>query len=107
MLILSREQNPVVKARAAKLQMEVLHHIRDKFPALDEWRIANGLEWAEIGYVGNDMNNLDLKACGMSFAPADAHPDICAISAMVLKKSGGNGALRELSEFLIHNKLVG
>ncbi|MBD9496909.1 acylneuraminate cytidylyltransferase [Ensifer sp. ENS01] len=108
MLILSREQNPVVKARAAKLQMDVLHHIRDKLPALDAWRCAHHLDWAEIAYIGNDINDLDcMKVCGMSFAPSDAHPETKAISTMVLQRSGGNGALRELSEYLISNDLIG
>lgn len=108
MLILSREQNPVVKSRAAKLQMDVLHHIRDKLPALDAWRTEHRLEWAEIAYVGNDINDLDcMKVCGMSFAPSDAHPEAKAISTMVLERSGGSGALRELSEYLISNDLIG
>ncbi|RMI08040.1 acylneuraminate cytidylyltransferase (plasmid) [Sinorhizobium meliloti] len=108
MLILSREQNPVVKARAAKLQMDVLHHIRDKLPALDAWRTEQRLEWAEIAYVGNDINDLDcMKVCGMSFTPSDAHPEAKAVATMVLQKAGGNGALRDLSEFLISNDLIG
>lgn len=108
MLILSREQNPVVKARAAKLQMDVLHHIRDKLPALDAWRSEHRLEWDELAYIGNDINDLDcMKVCGMSFAPSDAHPEARAVSTMVLQKSGGNGALRELSEYLIANNLIG
>ncbi|MCZ4088853.1 KdsC family phosphatase [Sinorhizobium psoraleae] len=108
MLILSREQNPVVKARAAKLQVEVLHHIHDKLPALESWRADHRFEWAEIAYIGNDINDLDcMRACGMSFAPSDAHPEIKAISTMVLQRPGGNGALRELSELLISNNLIG
>ncbi|QFI69659.1 acylneuraminate cytidylyltransferase [Sinorhizobium alkalisoli] len=108
LLILSREQNPVVKARAAKLQMDVLHHIRDKLPALDAWRSELRLEWREIAYIGNDINDLDcMKVCGMSFAPSDAHPEAKVIATMVLQKSGGSGALRELSEYLISNDLIG
>lgn len=108
MLILSREQNPVVRSRAAKLQVDVLHHIRDKLPALDAWRTEHRLEWAEIAYVGNDINDLDcMKVCGMSFAPSDAHPEAKAISTLVLQRSGGSGALRELSEYLISNDLIG
>ncbi len=108
MLILSREQNPVVKARAAKLKMDVLHHVHDKLPALDAWRSEHRLDWTEVAYIGNDINDLDcMKVCGMSFAPSDAHPEAKAISTMVLQKSGGNGALRELSEYLIANDLIG
>ncbi|WP_335668938.1 acylneuraminate cytidylyltransferase [Ensifer adhaerens] len=107
-LILSREKNPVVSARAAKLQMDVLHHVHNKLPALDAWRAENRLEWTEIAYVGNDVNDLDcMKACGLSFAPSDAHTEAKAVATLVLGKAGGNGALREVSELLTSQKLIG
>jgi YrbI family 3-deoxy-D-manno-octulosonate 8-phosphate phosphatase len=107
LLILSREQNPVVGARAAKLKIEVQHHIREKLPALDDWRRDKGLEWHEIAYVGNDVNDVDcMKACGFSFAPADAHDSARSIATVVLGRDGGNGALRELCDYLVCNKMV-
>lgn len=108
LLILSREQNAVVKARANKLKMEAMYHIHDKLPALDKWRIENALEWAEIAYIGNDINDVEcMKACGSSFAPSDAHPSAKEVAHVVLGRPGGNGALRELSDHLLANRLVG
>ncbi|MCF3640929.1 acylneuraminate cytidylyltransferase [Rhizobium sp. TRM95111] len=102
LLVLSREQNAVVRARAAKLHMEVQHHVLDKLPALDAWRAENGLEWSEIAYIGNDINDLDcMRACGVSFAPADAHVQARGAATVVLAHEGGRGALREMSEILI------
>src|SRR3546814_8529380 len=73
LLILSREQNRVVRARAGKLKMEVQHHIVNKLPALDEWRRTNGLDWQTIAYIGNDIHDVEcMKACGLSVAPQDA-----------------------------------
>lgn len=107
LLILSREKNPVVRARAEKLKMAVQHHVRNKLPALDAWRLENGLQWSEIAYIGNDLNDLDcMGACGLSFCPADAHAGAKSVADVVLTKSGGNGALRELSEYLIDNGLI-
>lgn len=107
LLILSREQNPVVKARANKLHMEVQHHVHNKLPALDAWRIEHNLDWSEIAYVGNDLNDLEcMRACGMSFAPSDAHRDVLGIAGVKLTKQGGQGALRELSEYMIANNLL-
>src|SRR3546814_8772482 len=59
LLILSREQNRVVRARAGKLKMEVQHHIVNKLPALDEWRRTNGLDWQTIAYIGNDIHDVE------------------------------------------------
>ena len=107
LLILSREQNPVVKARAIKLQMEVQHHVHNKLPALDAWRIEHKLNWSEIAYVGNDINDIEcMRASGISFAPSDAHRDVLAIAEVRLRRQGGQGALRELSEYLIANDLL-
>lgn len=107
LLILSREQNTVVRARAAKLKMDVQHHVRDKLPALDAWRRDNGLEWREIAYIGNDVNDVDcMKACGISFAPADAHDSARSVARVVLGRDGGNGALRELCDYLVSNEMV-
>ena len=107
LLILSREQNPVVRARASKLKMSVQHHVQDKLPALDAWRQANNLEWSEIAYIGNDINDVEcMKACGLSFCPSDAHESARAIAKMVLKRRGGDGAIRELSDHLLASGLV-
>lgn len=107
LLILSREENPVVRSRAKKLKMAVQHHVKDKLPALDAWRIENQLEWSEIAYIGNDINDLDcMKASGISFCPADAHSSARSIATVVLRRPGGDGALRELSEYLIANDLI-
>nr|WP_250811712.1 acylneuraminate cytidylyltransferase [Neorhizobium tomejilense] len=107
LLILSREENPVVRARAKKLRMDVQHHILDKLSSLSAWRLEHGLEWAEIGYIGNDINDIEcMTVCGSSFAPSDAHPDVCRIADFVLTKPGGKGALRELSEYLLSRHMI-
>lgn len=107
-LILSREHNSVVRARADKLKVEVMHQVADKLPTLDRWRREQGLEWSEIAYIGNDINDIEcMKACGLSFCPSDAHDSVRRVATIVLTKPGGNGALRELSEYLIERKLIG
>jgi N-acylneuraminate cytidylyltransferase len=107
MLILSREQNPIVRSRAAKLKMEVQHHVVDKLPALDAWRNANNLTWSEIAYIGNDINDVEcMKACGLSFSPSDAHESARSIAGIVLTKRGGSGAIREMSDYLLANGLT-
>src|SRR3546814_3371339 len=108
LLILSREQNRVVRARAGKLKMEVQHHIVNKLPALDEWRRTNGLDWQTIAYIGNDIHDVEcMKACGLSVAPQDAHLDALEVADVILTKRGGHGALRELSDMLINGGCVG
>ncbi len=99
MLILSTEVNPVVRARADKLRVPVLHGIRDKESALRAWAEENGIPLAEIAYLGNDVNDLPaLRIVGWPIAVADAHPLVLEEARVVLRRDGGRGAVRELIE---------
>ncbi|KNY06040.1 acylneuraminate cytidylyltransferase [Microbacterium sp. GCS4] len=99
MLILSTEVNAVVRARAEKLKVPVLHGIDDKESALRGWAEENGLALAEIAYLGNDVNDLPaMRIVGWPIAVADAHPRVRAEARVVLSRRGGHGAVRELIE---------
>jgi N-acylneuraminate cytidylyltransferase len=108
LMILSKEANPVVRARGAKLKIPVMNQVEDKYSVLDSWCQENGIEWQEIAYIGNDINDIEcMKTCGFSFAPADAHPAALATADHVLSTEGGKGALREMCDYLISKGLVG
>lgn len=99
MLILSTEQNPVVRARAAKLRVPVLHGIDDKEQALRTWAADAGIRLGDIAYLGNDVNDLPaMRIVGWPVAVANAHPRVLAAARVVLTRTGGNGAVRELVE---------
>ncbi|MDP3949302.1 acylneuraminate cytidylyltransferase [Microbacterium sp.] len=99
MLILSTEVNPVVRARADKLRVPVRHGIDDKEEALAAWAAENGIALADIAYLGNDVNDLPaMRIVGWPVAVANAHPEVRAAARVVLEKSGGQGAVRELIE---------
>jgi N-acylneuraminate cytidylyltransferase len=100
-LILSKERNPVVAARAAKLGVEVLQAIDDKATALTAWAEERGIDLADMVYVGNDVNDLAcLELVGWPVAVADARPEVIAASRLVLANRGGHGAIRELADML-------
>ena len=99
MLILSTEVNPVVSARARKLDVDVRHGLTDKASALVEWVEARGLDLERVAYLGNDVNDLAcLDLVGWPIAVADAHPLVIAAARVVLTRRGGDGAVRELAE---------
>jgi YrbI family 3-deoxy-D-manno-octulosonate 8-phosphate phosphatase len=102
LLILSTEVNPVVAARAAKLQMAVMHGQSDKGQALKEWMAEEGLDPNRVAYLGNDVNDLGcLRMVGWPIAVADAHPDVEAVARLKLTRRGGSGAVRELCELVV------
>ncbi len=102
MMILSKEENPVVLARATKLKMEIRHGIDHKLPVLQEWVASRGVSLNRCAYVGNDLNDLEcLEAVGLSVAVADAVESVKAIAGIVLASKGGEGAVRELSDTVL------
>ncbi|MBT2473678.1 acylneuraminate cytidylyltransferase [Microbacterium sp. ISL-103] len=99
MLILSTEVNPVVRARADKLRVPVRHGIDDKESALRAWAEDAGIPLADIAYLGNDVNDLPaLRIVGWPIAVANAHPLVREAARVVLRRTGGHGAVRELIE---------
>jgi N-acylneuraminate cytidylyltransferase len=102
MLILSKERNGVVAARAAKLHVPVLQAIDDKAGALSSWLAEQGIDPARCAYVGNDVNDLGAMALvGWPVAVADAHPAVQRAARLVLRKRGGHGAVREAAELVL------
>ncbi|WP_301110605.1 acylneuraminate cytidylyltransferase [Microbacterium sp.] len=99
LLILSTEVNPVVRARADKLRVPVLHGLDDKETALRDWAQENDVPLAEIAYLGNDVNDLSaMRIVGWPVAVANAHPLVIEAARVVLRRRGGEGAVRELIE---------
>ena len=102
MLILSKERDAVVAARARKLQVPMLQAVDDKARALTEWCADSGLDPARVAYVGNDVNDLPAMALvGWPVAVADAHPEVRRAARLVLTKRGGHGAVREVAELVL------
>lgn len=101
-LILSTETNPVVKARAAKLKLEVITSCKDKKLALKNYCKKNDYKLQKVVYVGNDLNDLEaMKIVGFPIAPDDAHPKIKAVAKLITIAKGGEGVIREISDIII------
>lgn len=100
--ILSREKNPVVMARAQKMQIACVQSISNKAHFLSTQLIENNQTSDGLVYLGNDLNDLAaIRFAGFSVAPIDSHPLILAEADLVLSKKGGNGFVREFTELLI------
>ena len=100
-IILSTETNPVVAARARKLDLPVIHGTSDKRRTLREYCDTNGISPERVFYVGNDTNDREVMGiCGFRICPADAHPAILAIADLVTNAAGGTGVVRELADLI-------
>ncbi len=105
-VILSRETNPVVAARARKLQVPVFQSVTDKAAALRRLLQERGVPAAQAAFVGNDINDLPaFHEVGWAVAVADAHPDVRRAADWVLSRPGGHGAVRELCDLILDQRL--
>ncbi|MEU2154904.1 acylneuraminate cytidylyltransferase [Streptomyces sp. NPDC019396] len=102
LLILSTEQNPVVAARARKLNIPVLHGVDRKDLALKEWCEEQSIPPERVLYAGNDVNDLPcFGLAGWPVAVASAHESVRAAARAVTTTPGGAGAIREIAAWLL------
>lgn len=100
-IIMSTETNPVVSARAIKLDIPCLQGLDNKKDALLDYSKKNDIDLRKVAFVGNDINDKDAMAIvGFTFCPADAHEIIKEISDQVFKRNGGDGVVRELLDLI-------
>jgi YrbI family 3-deoxy-D-manno-octulosonate 8-phosphate phosphatase len=105
MMILSKEKNPVVKARGDKLGLEVIQGCDDKLPAMKKWLDENRITTSSCAYMGNDINDKEcLLHAGLAVIPHDAHHSVRKIGAWRLKSAGGRGAIRELADGILESR---
>ena len=104
--IITGENSPIVKQRAEKLKVDALFMgVENKFETISLWAKENHVSLDEIAYLGDDLNDIKLmQSCGLSFAVADACDYAKSVVDQVLTKNGGNGAFREMAEFIISAK---
>ena len=101
-LILSKERNPVVSARARKLGLACLQAIDDKVRALRAWCDEHGHDPAELVFVGNDVNDVSVMGMvGCPVAVADAHETALRAAKVVTTRPGGRGAVREVCDAVL------
>jgi 3-deoxy-D-manno-octulosonate 8-phosphate phosphatase (KDO 8-P phosphatase) len=106
-VVLSTETNPVVGARCRKLGLPCVQGQWNKAEAFEGLLRERGMEASEVAYVGNDVNDLAcLERAGVAIVVADAHPAAKAMARLVTTRKGGDGAVREICEWLLEARGV-
>lgn len=113
--ILTSENSPIVKARAEKLHLDFLYlgvGSRARVGSLTKLEAAKriceklNITLAEVCYVGDDVNDVDLlSAVGCPCCPPNARPEVLAIPGIrILHTPGGQGAIREICDEILKEK---
>ena len=70
-----------------------------KIKAYEDFKLKHHLQDHEIIYMGDDVPDYEImKLCGCPCCPADACPDIKAISTYISTNHGGYGCARDVIE---------
>ena len=98
-IIMSTEENQVVSARAAKLDIPALQGLDNKAEALQAYIFETDIDLARTAFIGNDVNDLSvMQLVGFPVAPSDACPSILNIAKHVTQAPGGAGVIREFCD---------
>jgi len=105
--IITGETTQIVKRRAAKLKIDfVFQGIKDKAQKAKDLCNELGIALADVAYIGDDINDIELlKLVGFSAAPSSAPDYIKNLVQYVTKKKGGEGAFREMIEYLMKEEI--
>jgi YrbI family 3-deoxy-D-manno-octulosonate 8-phosphate phosphatase len=101
MLVLSKEQNPVVAARCNKLRLPYIQGCDEKAKRLKQEFNDRGITRHEVAYVGNDINDLEcMELVDLPMSVSDGYTEVKRIASWVGTVPGGQGAVREICDWM-------
>ncbi len=103
--IITGRKSKLVQRRAEDLGITHLYQgIHNKDEVLANILKEENLNWLQVATIGDDLNDLKMsKKAGISFAPNDAVNYIKEKVNITCKANGGDGAVREMIEYLCKN----
>jgi len=95
-----------VKLRCQHLGIRLYYeNVSDKSACLDHFISESGIAEEQILYMGDDLPDYPVMLrVGLPASPADAIPEIKALSTYVSGKKGGRGCVREVIEKVLRTQ---
>ena len=101
--IITGAQATDVRARAKMLGFDYFYEgALDKGPSFEKLKNESGFKADEMAYVGDDIYDIPLiRAVGFGATVPEAVDEVLDIADYVTKRPGGNGAVREICDFIL------
>ena len=98
LMVLTGRECQATTRRMQEMKMDyVVQNIKDKASYLTQFMQENGLSREEVGFIGDDLNDLPpMKLCGFVGCPADACDEVRECADYIAKAKGGCGAVRDV-----------
>lgn len=106
LMVLTGRKCDAVTKRMKELNVDFLYQdIKDKITFLREFLKEYDIQREEIGYLGDDLNDLVvMKSVGFSACPEDACLEVKAISDYISPVKGGQGAVRDIISYILKER---
>lgn len=103
--LITGEESSNLKKRAEKIGIDYQYYgIKDKLTTLKELATKIGVSLNNIGYIGDDINDLEcIQNAGVTACPNDSEEIIKNHADIVLERKGGEGAFREFANKILEN----
>lgn len=104
--IITGRSSSIVQRRAKELHIEYFYQgIEDKLGTLQTLCKKLNITMDNVAAIGDDLNDYKmLQAVNLSFVPSDASMHVEKVATVVLMRRGGDGAVREMIEYLINKE---
>jgi 3-deoxy-D-manno-octulosonate 8-phosphate phosphatase (KDO 8-P phosphatase) len=104
--VISGRRSGAVSARCRELKVRHLHQgVTDKLAVLERLCARLQLAPGDCACIGDDLPDIPLmRAVALSFAVADAHPQVRRAADVVTRHAGGRGAVREVCDLLFERR---
>ncbi|RXK01068.1 3-deoxy-D-manno-octulosonate 8-phosphate phosphatase [Arcobacter sp. CECT 8986] len=101
--IITGRTSKIVEKRADDLSITHLYQkVHNKDEVLQQILDKEGLSWNQVAAIGDDLNDYKmLKKAQLSFTPANGTHYLKDFVDVICQKSGGNGAVREMIEYIV------
>ena len=101
--VISGRDSPATVERARQVSMTWVYqgHI-EKVPLFEKIVAEARVSSEQVAYIGDDLTDVVvMRRVGLSFAPANARPEVQHCASAVTEAVGGSGAVREVIELLL------
>ena len=103
---ISGRSSKVVNHRARELGVRIVYQgLQNKIEAYNRIKQKTGLKDEQFAYVGDDIVDLSiLRRVGLAATVRNCWPGIATAADYVTQADGGQGAVREIAELILHAK---
>lgn len=108
-IIMTGRKSKIVENRCKELGItQIYQNVMDKKKKLDGILSSKDYAYSNVAYIGDDINDLEcmneVKAMGGYVGcPANASSQVLEVADFISHFDGGNGAVREFIEWLMHD----